>query len=430
MRVFLSTLGCRLNEAELAGWRRAFRAAGHQVVASPEAAQLMVVNSCAVTATAARKSRKLVAGLHRRNPAAKLVLTGCYAELEPAAAAALAGVDLVIGNRDKDRLVDRVEAEIDPATMPALAAEPDADHVYADPGRTRAFVKVQDGCRNRCGYCVVTLARGEERSRPIDEVVDEVDALIATGYREVVLTGVHLGGFGSDHGADLTALVGALLARTEVPRLRLSSLEPWDLPADFFALWRDPRLMPHLHLPLQSGSDRVLRRMSRRSSTASYLELVDTARAAIPDLTLTTDIIVGYPGEDQAAWAETLAMARRIGFAHLHIFAFSARPGTRAASLPDRVPAEVIRDRSAELHALGLESARHHRLGFVGQTREVLWETSRAAGSDRRRWLGYTDNYLRVATETPDDLANRITPTRLTALDPDDDELMRGDPIG
>ena len=267
MHVFLTTLGCRLNEAELERWSRGFHATGHRVVPSPAQADIMVVNTCAVTTEAARKSRKLVSGLHRQNPAARMVLTGCFAELEPGRAASLAGVDLIVGNRDKERLVDLVVESLGTPTMPVLATEPEDAHVYASTGRTRAFIKVQDGCRNRCSFCIVTIARGEERSRTIADVVGEIRQRHADGYQEAVLTGVHLGGYGSDLGTDLRALVRAVLEDTDIPRVRLSSLEPWDLPEDFWSLWSSPRLMPHLHLPLQSGADTVLRRMSRRCST-------------------------------------------------------------------------------------------------------------------------------------------------------------------
>ena len=421
MNVFLTALGCRLNEAEVEAWARSFRDAGHAVVASPASAQVMVVNTCAVTSEAARKSRKLVGGLHRRNPSARLVVTGCFAALEPQAAAAMYGVDLVVGNRDKDRLVARVASELEVPAMPLLAADPDGAHAFRE-ARTRAFVKVQDGCRNQCSFCVVTIARGEERSRTIEEVTAEVRALEAGGMAEVVLCGVHLGGYGSDLGLDLSTLVRRLLRATAVPRVRLSSLEPWDLPDDFGALWResDSRLLPHLHLPLQSGSDPVLRRMARRCMTASFARLVDRLRAAIPELHLTTDLIVGFPGETEAEFEATLAFAGQVGFAHVHVFPFSPREGTRAAALPDRVPAAVIRER---VHAVGELAARmkaEHLTRAVGQVRPVLWESGERGprGDGARRFSGYTDTYLRVDTEAAADveLENAIEPVLLAAV--------------
>ncbi|HWN71574.1 MAG TPA: tRNA (N(6)-L-threonylcarbamoyladenosine(37)-C(2))-methylthiotransferase MtaB [Haliangium sp.] len=421
MDVFLTTVGCRLNEAEIARWARDFHRAGHRVVPSIGQADVVVVNTCAVTGEAARKSRKLVGGLHRENPAARMVLTGCFAELEPGAAAALTGVDLVVGNRDKDRLVALVAESFAAPGMPVLATEPESVHAYRPAGRTRAFVKVQDGCKNRCTFCIVTVARGEERSRALAEIVDEIRSLVAAGYQEAVLTGVHLGGYGRDLGTNLRDLLAAVLAGTALPRLRLSSLEPWDIPADFWTLWRDPRLMPHLHLPLQSGSDSVLARMARRSSTQSFAALTEAARAAIPDLTLTTDLIVGFPGETTAEWAETLDYVQRIGFGHVHAFTYSPREGTRAARLPGQVPPAVKRARRRALHELAASMKQAHLARFVGHSRDVLWEgedepIAPAAGAPAwQRFTGYTDNYLRVETAVPAGvaLANRITPARL-----------------
>ncbi len=420
VNVFLTALGCRLNEAEVESWARSFRAAGHAVVASPASAQVLVVNTCAVTSEAARKSRKLVGGLHRRNPSARLVVTGCFAELEPQAAAALYGVNLVVGNGDKDRLVARVATELDVPAMPVLAADPDGVHAFRE-ARTRAFVKVQDGCRNQCSFCVVTIARGEERSRTVEEVVAEVRGLEDAGMAEVVLCGVHLGGYGSDLGLDLSTLVRRLLRATSVPRVRLSSLEPWDLPGDFGELWRESegRLLPHLHLPLQSGSDPVLRRMARRCMTASFARLVDRLRAAIPDLHLTTDLIVGFPGETDAEFRATLDYAAGIDFAHVHVFPFSPREGTRAAELPDRVPTAVIRERVHELGALAARMKADHLTRAVGQVRPVLWESGERGGrDDGSRFAGYTDTYLRVETEVPADidLDNAIEPVLLAAV--------------
>jgi threonylcarbamoyladenosine tRNA methylthiotransferase MtaB len=422
MDIYLTSLGCRLNEAELMTWARRFQAAGHRLTADPQAAQLLLLNTCAVTVEAAAKSRQLIYRLHRQNPSARLVVTGCYAELEPATVAALEGVDLVIGNRDKDRLVELVLDRLEPGTMPLLATEPDAVHVYAAgwPGaRTRAFVKVQDGCRHRCTFCIVTVARGEERSRPIADVVAEIRALHAAGYQEAVLTGVHLGGYGSDLGVSLLDLVRAILADTDIPRLRLSSLEPWNLPAEFWSLWHNPRLMPHLHLPLQSGCDSTLRRMARRCTTAAYARLVAAARAAIPDLTLTTDIIVGFPGETEAEWTATLAFVEQIGFGHIHIFPFSPRAGTAAARMREQVPAEVKRRRGRELQALAARMKADHLARHLGRVRAVLWEGHGELLPDGcRRWSGYTDNYLRTDVVVPDglNLENRITAAHLVAL--------------
>lgn len=417
MDVYLESLGCRLNEAELESWHRGFAAQGHRVVGAPGRAQVMVLNTCAVTGMAARKSRQHIYRLHRQNPQASLVITGCYAELEPDEVAAMQGVNLVVGNQDKHKLVDLVQTQLDLSAMPPLAADAEGDgsHVYAE-ARTRAFVKVQDGCRNKCTFCIVTVLRGEERSRPIDEVVAEVQRLHAEGFQEVVLTGVHLGGYGSDLGTDLRALVEAVLARTSIPRVRLTSLEPWDLPDGFFSLWSDRRLCPHLHLPIQSGCDSTLRRMARRCFTSEFKALVEQARVHLPDLTLTTDVIVGFPGETEAEWRATMGFMEEMGFAHIHIFTYSAREGTAAARMKGHLTKEAKAARSQELHALAAKMKAAHLDRFVGRTFDVLWEGDpEVLDGGARRFSGYTENYLRAWTTPPEgvNLQNVIQRVRL-----------------
>ncbi|RPI98028.1 MAG: MiaB/RimO family radical SAM methylthiotransferase, partial [Chloroflexi bacterium] len=289
MRVYLESTGCRLNQSEIETLARQFRQAGHTVVSSAADADLCVVNTCAVTHEATRSSRNLIRRLNRENDCAEIVATGCYAHLSPDVVKALPGVAQVVSNIDKERLVPLV-LNLDEAPF---EREPlDRDLLPGAMGRTRAFVKVQDGCDNRCTFCVTTIARGAGRSRPVEDVIREVQALVLAGYQEAVLTGVHLGSYGHDRGErdGLARLVRALLAATDMPRLRLSSLEPWDLSPRFFALWQDPRLCRHLHLPLQSGCDATLKRMARRTSQSSFRALVDSARTQIPDLAISTDV--------------------------------------------------------------------------------------------------------------------------------------------
>jgi len=422
MRIYLESLGCRLNYAEMSALGRQLAGAGHELAASAEEADLCVVNSCAVTGEAARQSRQLARRLARANPAARLVVTGCYATLEGETAAQLPNVDLIVGNARKDDLLALIESEAAGSRLKVESRDdplqPSTSHLQLS--RTRAFIKVQDGCRNRCTFCIVTVARGDERSRTIAEVVAEVNALHAEGHQEAVLTGVHLGGYGSDLGAGLRELTAALLADTTIPRLRLSSLEPFDLAPDFLDLWMQPgghRLMPHLHLPAQSGSDAVLRRMARRNRAADFEALVAAARARIPGLSITTDLIAGFPGESEVDFEQTLAFACRIGFAHMHIFPYSAREGTAAARFGGQVAEAERKRRVRELSALDAALGVAVRASFVGQVRPVLWENA----TDAAVWSGLTDNYLRVLTAaSPDvDLHNRIMPTRLTRLDGD-----------
>ncbi|MET0087742.1 MAG: tRNA (N(6)-L-threonylcarbamoyladenosine(37)-C(2))-methylthiotransferase MtaB [Sedimenticola sp.] len=414
MRVHLKTLGCRLNEAELETWSREFQSLGHQITRDLHQADLVVVNTCAVTGEAVKKSRKLLHKAHRENPRAKLVVSGCYASLDPTETAESQGVDLVVNNTEKDRLVQIATDKLHLHAMPEQATLPGENSLLAR-GRQRAFIKVQDGCRYQCTFCIVTAARGEERSRPIDEVIDEINTLHSEGIQETVLTGVHLGGYGSDSGSSLTELIGAILEGTSIPRLRLGAVEPWDLPDTFWALFDNPRLMPHMHLPLQSGADTVLRRMARRCKATEFEALVSAARARIPNFNVTTDIIVGFPGETDDEWQQTLALVEKIGFGHLHIFAYSQRPGTRAATLESPVPRDTIRQRSDQLHALGERLKRETLEHYVGRSFPVLIEGS---GGDTGHAMGYTPNFLRVQLTDPHaaELENTIQQVKLNAL--------------
>ena len=408
-----------MNQSEVEALARRFIAAGCQVVTDAEEADLCVVNTCAVTHIAARKSRRLIRRLHRANPEACIVVTGCYAELFPHEVAKIEGVELVVGNADKERLVERLGIRgyglgvTTPIPYPLFF------------NRTRAFVKIQDGCNNRCAYCVIGLARGRERSRPPEEVLAEIGARVEAGCKEVVLTGVNIGAYGRDLGTSLGRLIEDILTKTAVPRLRLSSIEPWDFDPSLLRLWEDPRLCRHLHLPLQSGCDATLRRMRRRYTAAEYAELVERAREAIPDLALTTDVIVGFPGETEADFEESLRFVEKMGFARLHVFKYSARPGTPAATMPQQVPCEEKRRRSEAMMALARRGSEEFRRRFLGRTMEVLWERKERRREGRRRiWSGLTDNYIRVWAESEADLANTITPAKLVALTEDG---MRGE---
>ncbi len=425
-------LGCRLNEAELEQWSQRFQDKGFAISTSPRDADLIVFNTCAVTHEASRKSRQLISRLHRDNPEAKLIVTGCHASLDTDAVAQTLGVDLVVSNADKHDLPAIAQRALALPTMPRAAEQPGATALYAR-GRHRAFIKIQDGCRYRCTFCIVTVARGEERSRPIREIVDEVRAVHAQGIQEIVLTGVHVGGYGGDLGTNLFTLVQALLADTDIPRIRFASVEPWDLPDRFFSLFENARLMPHMHLPLQSGSDSVLRRMARRCRTSDFRALVERARAQVDRFNVTTDIIVGFPGESAAEWSETLAFLPEIGFGHLHIFPYSPRAGTKAASLPGQVDTATKQARCHELAALGQAMKRRALQGMMDRTVEVLWEQPSVEpdiSGQTVRYAGYTPEYHRVQAKVGAeiDLEYRITKTRITGIDPATLTLI-GDPI-
>ncbi len=421
MQIHLKTLGCRLNEAELETWAQAFQVKGHGITRNLSDAQLVIINSCAVTQDAVKKSKQMIRRIHRDNPQAKLVVSGCYATLNEEEAAQLMGVDLIVSNKDKNQLVEKVLAELNLDSMPAMSTEPGEVSLFSR-GRQRAFVKVQDGCRYRCTFCIVTVARGEESSRPIQNVIDEINTLHAQGINEAIITGVHLGGYGSDISSNLVELITEILAKTEIPRLRLGSLEPWELPNDFFELFKNPRLMPHLHLPLQSGSDSVLKRMARRCKTEEFGQMVNLARATIPHFNITTDIIVGFPGETEQEWQESIDYIQRIGFGHIHIFSYSPREGTKAAGLPNQIAQNIKKQRSKQLHELADTLRQSFIANNLGNSVAVLWEgQSQALDNGKRRYFGYTPNYCRVACEVDANanLENQIHPTQLLSAEQD-----------
>ena len=423
MKVYVRALGCRLNYAEIDAIARDLAADGHVLVDSPDKAEQIIVNTCAVTHDAVRSSRALVRQQHRAAPNASITMTGCYAELAPEAAAALPGVSLVVPNAEKDALTRR--------WAPADPSEREPVQRHGRPARTRAFIKVQDGCDNACTFCVTTVARGVGRSRPADVVVAEIRALAAGGCQEAVLTGVHLGSYGHDQGQSdgLAELVRRILGETSVPRLRLSSLEPWDLSPNFFDLWHDERLCPHLHLPLQSGCDATLRRMARRTTRASFRALLDAARERIADPAITTDMIAGFPGETDAEFEASAVYAAEQGFAGMHIFRYSPRPGTAAARMKGRIDEATSRARSAVLHEVAAQAQATYSGRWMGRELPVLWE--QVAGSTERGFLnaGYTPNYLRVSLVHPVSLSHTVRMVRLGELDPQSGH-MQGTLVG
>jgi threonylcarbamoyladenosine tRNA methylthiotransferase MtaB len=374
-----------------------------------------------------RDSRRRARALQAAQPQAQLVATGCWATLAPAQAqAALPGLARVVPNERKDTLADEI-LSLPLAAAPAHPAdtEPFERGLLAGARlRTRLFVKAQDGCDNHCAFCVTRLARGPGRSRPVAQVVAEINRAVSAGLKEIVLTGVHLGAYGHDWGDPdgLAHLVRAVLADTDLQRLRLSSLEPWDLRPEFFDLWQGAgrgRLCPHLHLPLQSGSAATLRRMARRATPPRFAALVRAARERIPDVAISTDVIAGFPGESEAEFAETLAFVEAQAFSDLHVFPYSPRAGTAAAKMRGQVPGRVAQARARRLREAGAALAQDYQRRFVGRARPVLWEATAAAGPQGFRWRGYTDNYLSVSRTSPDMLWNTVSVARLAQWTPE-----------
>ncbi len=366
------TFGCRLNTYESEAMRALAAEAGH-------GASTILVNTCAVTAEAERQARQAIRRAARDNPGARIVVTGCAAQIAPEAWAALPGVDRVLGNADKLRPEAWRALDAPPAPVTdIMAATGTAAHLVTDfAGRARAFVQVQQGCDHRCTFCVIPYGRGPSRSVPVGAVVEQVRALVARGYREVVLTGVDITSYGPDLPGrpTLGAMVRRLLALVpELPRLRLSSLDPAGMDRD---LWRliaeEPRLMPHLHLSLQHGADLILKRMRRRHLRTDAVALARRARALRPDIALGADLIAGFPTETEAHLRETLGLVEEMELAFLHVFPYSERPGTPAARMP-QLPVPVRRERAARLRAAGRAVAAGFLAGRVGREEEVLFE--------------------------------------------------------
>ncbi|MDP2920645.1 MAG: tRNA (N(6)-L-threonylcarbamoyladenosine(37)-C(2))-methylthiotransferase MtaB [Dehalococcoidia bacterium] len=400
MKISLETLGCKLNQAETEALTREFAVAGHELVTGAQDADIYILNTCTVTHTADSKSRHLLRQARRRNPNALIIATGCYADRTPLELAKLDEVDRVIGNESKSGIVARLEEEgliTEPVnTRPVPASE-------LKPGmRTRAFIKIQDGCRNFCAYCIVPYVRRQEKSTPVEEIIAQVRQRIAEGYQEVVLTGTRIGAYDAG-GLNLKDLVEHILKETEIPRLRLSSLQPREIAPALLALWQDKRLCPHFHLSLQSGNAGVLQRMRRRYTLTEYELAVALIRQMVPDVAITTDVIVGFPGETDVEFEESLEFCRGMDFARIHVFPFSPRKGTEASQMPGQVPEKVKKERTRQMLNLAVESAARFREKYTGATLDVLWEKETGKGV----WSGMTGNYLRVYKKDSKDLGNK-----------------------
>lgn len=399
--VAIYTLGCKVNQFESAALAVLFKDRGYRVVDFDSPADVYVINTCTVTHLADRKSRQVIRRATRTSPGALIVVTGCYAQVAPDEVLKIPGVDLVVGTRDRTRIVELVEmAKKNDGPFNAVAdlsGVQEFEELPAGgiPGRARAFLKIQEGCDNYCTYCIVPYARGPLRSLRPERVMEEVQKLLAAGYREIVLTGIRTGAYGRDldGDVDLPLLISSLSSLPGRFRLRLSSVEPQDVsPRLIEVLASSPVMCRHLHLPLQSGDDWILRRMGRRYGTGEFRQLVADLRRAIPGIAVTTDVIVGFPGERVENFNNTCRFVEEIGFAGLHVFKYSPRRSTPAAGFSGQVTPEEKEVRSRKLTALGYRLARRFAFQQVGTELEVLVERP----YERRPgyYEGHTDNYL------------------------------------
>ena len=418
--VAINTHGCKLNQADSQQLARQFQEAGFVLIQSSAQADVVVLNSCTVTANADSKARSYLRRTRRANPNALVVATGCYAERARDDLLGMDEVSLVLDNQNKQHLVATVAANLN-INLP-VGSNDSSRNTNSRPLellRTRAMVKIQEGCNQVCSYCIVPKVRGRERSVPAQEIIDEINTRSTTGRREVVLTGTQLGTYGFDlPGTNLTELIRKVLAETTVDRLRISSLQPQEITPELLNLWENPRLCPHFHIPLQTGCDTLLRAMRRRYSTTQFAETVQLIRSKILDAGVTTDIIIGFPGEGAREFAESYTFAESMNFSDMHVFPYSIRPGTTAAHLCNHVDDGIKKERTGEMLELATMKMRQFRLGSLQQVRPVLWNINRS-GEPSEEWIGLTDNYLQVRTQQTDDLANTITKVRLTSLDGD-----------
>ena len=400
MRVAFYTLGCKLNQAETESLANRFSEAGFQLVSPNDVADVYIANTCTVTHVADRKSRHWLRLARHRNPQALIIATGCYAQRSRQELTQLA--DFVVDNQEKQHLLETVtdlscHCERSAAISPAAV-------------RTRSLIKIQDGCHSPCTYCIVPKVRPHEYSRPSSQIIDAVKQKAALGYKEVVLTGTEVGSY-QDDGANLMDLIQRILHDTGIERLRLSSLQPSEISPQLLGLWQDERLCRHFHLALQSGSETVLQRMRRSYSPGQYQKTMNLIQETIPEAAITTDIMVGFPGESDEEFEQSYSFCLQAGFANIHVFPFSPRPETAAARMPEQTKDKVKTERNQRMLGLSQSSRRRFCKQFLGQTMPVLWEKETSPGSGI--YSGLTSNYIRMFAHSEKPLSNEITPVKL-----------------
>jgi threonylcarbamoyladenosine tRNA methylthiotransferase MtaB len=407
MRVAFYTLGCKLNQAETESLVSQFSQSGFQLVSPNDVADIYIANTCTVTHIADRKSRHWLRLARRRNPRALIIATGCYAQRSHQELAQLA--DLVVDNTVKGHLLAIIQAlSLEERVLDESEAK--QSQVPAATARTRSLIKIQDGCHGPCTYCIVPQVRPREYSLLSSQIIDEVKQKVAQGYKEVVLTGTKVGSY-RDSNADLRDLVQRILDDTGIERLRLSSLQPLEISPELLALWQNERLCRHFHLALQSGSETVLQRMKRSYSLDQYHRTVNLIKEQIPEVAITTDIMVGFPGESDEEFEQSYSFCQQAGFANIHVFPFSPRPETAAARMPSQIKDKVKQERNQRMLELSRSSRRRFCEQFLGQTAPVLWEKETSPGSCI--YSGLTGNYIRIFAHSEKSLSNEITPVKL-----------------
>lgn len=402
-KVALTTLGCKVNQFETETMEGLFKKKGYEIVPFEEKADFYVINTCSVTSLGDRKSRQIIRRAQRQNEQAVIAVCGCYAQVHPEEIKAIEGVRVVLGTKERSHIVEYVEQAaqadgiFDEVGNVMEAREFEDIPLYDMPQRTRAFLKIEDGCQNFCSYCIIPYARGPVKSRHLDKIHAEAEKLVRAGFKEIVLTGIHLGAYGRDlpNGATLADACREVLKVEGLKRLRLGSLESIELSPDLFALIRgDERFCAHLHLPLQAGSDAVLKAMNRHYDTAEFARLLEQVETEVPGVAVSTDIIVGFPGETEEQFRQGLEFVEKMNFSRMHVFPYSRRSGTPAAARKDQIAESVKKERAHRMQELAARKTEEFHRKFLGKTMRVLFETNTDGITD-----GLTDNYIRVYTD-------------------------------
>jgi len=411
------TLGCKVNQYETQSIRESFVKAGYQEVRFAEPADVYVINTCTVTAKTDKESRRLIREVHRRSPLAQLVVTGCYSELDGDEIRNIPGVQFIVKNRDKDKIVDIINSKKVPYGYQADETYlPLAISDFKD--RTKAFLKIQDGCNNFCSYCKIPFVRGRSKSRDVQSAIKETERLISKGFKELILTGICLGAWGEDLSprSNLTELLEQLIELNGDFRIRLSSIEPKYVDTRLVGLIKSsPKLCRHLHIPLQSGDDRILKMMNRPYAARTYIDIIETVRTEIPEMSITTDILIGFPGETEANFRNTFRLIEKVRPSRIHVFPYSKREGTAAADLEQGMPKDIVKRRMNRIKGLALRMSYKYRKNFLQKETKVLVEHER----DRATGLlkGYDDKYIKILLKGPDDYRARIMSVKIKKID-------------
>ncbi len=419
-KVAFYTLGCKVNQYETEALKALLREKGYEIARPQEPADIYIINTCTVTNLAERKSRQIIRRCSKENPQARVVVMGCYAQISPGQVREIAGVDLVVGVDGRKEIPAWLEETENSKGVMVKVTKNENVREFEEIGaapylskRVRAYLKVQEGCDQFCSYCIIPYARGPLRSRPVEKVLAEAGELIAKGYREIVLVGIHLGAYGRDFGKELLleTLLEKLLNLTTSVRWRLSSLEPVEVNGELIRLMEDyDNFCPHLHLPLQSAHDDILKSMNRPYTTEQYRNIVEGVRKRIPDICITTDIMVGFPGETQEHFRTYVEFVKEMGFGGIHVFQYSPRKGTLAADFPKQVPAAVKAERSSLLIDTAGELAFQYAARFAGKKLQVLLENP----VGQNIWEGHSENYLPVRCYAKRQQRGQIVPVKIT----------------